>query len=348
MLETKSDRKIVIGLHRLWHSGYPAVAYTIYARAIGCDCYMFYPADVDLINRKINAHVYRDGKWVDEVREYPDVIDNGDKFLNSTLDKPMLVHTPHTGYLVANKKNISDWIEADPVLRKYMIPYFEIKNGRDAVERIDKSTAPLFFKPTHGSLGQGIMMVSRLSDGNYELTEDKSRKVLTLQELNELMKKTLTKPYIAQRYIKSCLSSGMPFDVRIHVRRDKTTQWHIVKIYARVSLANALTSNLATGGSMMDGKTLLRLHLGKDLGDRTYNRIVELGKIIPERLQRTFRGHNFNALGIDLGIEADGSIFLFEINDYPGSQYFMLEAASYAIDYAKTLAFNPDLAFPEV
>ena len=58
--------------------------------------------------------------------------------------------------------------------------------------------------------------------------------------------------------------------------------------------------------------------------------------------------HNIDALGIDVGIESDGGMYFFEINTFPGAKFFYLEDAIAVVDYARTLALNPDLAFPEV
>lgn len=38
--------------------------------------FYFSPEDVDIRNKKINAQVFKHGKWVRKIVDYPDIVDN--------------------------------------------------------------------------------------------------------------------------------------------------------------------------------------------------------------------------------------------------------------------------------
>ena len=272
-LEHSPERKIVIGMQRSSYPGYSAIACSVYAKSIGCDFYLFNSEDVDPINKTINAKVYKNGQWLREMRDYPDVVDNEGAFVRSEVGRQMFARIPYTYAGFGGKNDVSAWLETDPIFNKFLIPYALINNGAAAINYINRFTTPIILKPVYANQGHDVMRVTLLSDGNYEIVEDHATKVVALQDLSALLNTVVTKPYIAQKYIKSCLSSGIPFDVRIHVRRNKQAQWDIVKTYVRIGLAKMLTSNVAGGGGVADAQTFLRSHLGKTLGDRTYRRL---------------------------------------------------------------------------
>ena len=321
-----------------------AVAMAIVAKSVDCDFFLFYPNDVDPINRKIHARVYSNGAWHKEFRDYPDVLNNDGEFLKTAVGAQMVSQIPYTYTVFGGKAVVFDKLSRDDFCKRFVIPY-EIVNGVDEAMNFIERNPSIVLKPVYGNQGRSILKISRTSENNFEVLEDHSQQIFSDQQLRDFLTKILTRAFVAQRFINSRTASGIPFDVRVHIQRGKLAKWFITKIYVRLGLSKAITSNIAGGGGLADAKPFLISNFGEELGADIYKRLEHLGLALPEKLQRSYQ-HNIDAIGLDVGIEPDGALYIFEVNSGPGSKFLYLEHAIHAIDYAKSLAENPKLAYP--
>ncbi|MDR0239622.1 MAG: YheC/YheD family protein, partial [Deltaproteobacteria bacterium] len=244
----------------------------------------------------------------------------------------LLKEIPYNAQLLGGKAKVFQYLSRDEELKKYIIPY-DIVRTPDAALRFADAHERIVLKPVRGSQGRKAFSIARVAHGDYELVADHDTTIVSAAELKAKLEKILDRNYIAQRYVASRTSAGMPYDIRVHTCRGKDAKWTIVKVYARCGIAKNLTSNLAGGGASADAEDFLPSHFGPERGRRVYEKIHKLGQMLPERLQKLY-DHPLNSLGIDIGVDADDAIYLFEVNSRPGSAGFYLEHAVPVVDYA--------------
>ncbi|MFC0211021.1 YheC/YheD family protein [Paenibacillus chartarius] len=176
-------------------------------------------------------------------------------------------------------------------------------------------------KPTHKWGGQGILFVSRLDDGSYEVqTDNKTKKLSTLQATYAYINKVKLSPwYIVQQYIPLATVDKRPFDIRVMVQRRHgggswTVTGKLAKIAgsgyqvtnARRSRGTVATVKSAFGRSSVND-TVSFEHLEKELDDYALR--------IARKLQLAYPG--IRTMGLDMGIGTDGGVWLIEANFTP-------------------------------
>ncbi|WP_348968049.1 YheC/YheD family protein [Staphylococcus pettenkoferi] len=65
-------------------------------------------------------------------------------------------------------------------------------------------------------------------------------------------------------------------------------------------------------------------------------RLEQLCVSFPKRFER-FYDYELDALGIDLGVNPHGEVGLFEVNTYPGQQFFYAEDSEVRVSYYQYL-----------
>ncbi len=108
---------------------------------------------------------------------------------------------------------------------------------------------------------------------------------------------------------------GSPFDIRILMQKDGTGAWRRTKIYARVAAKGRLTSNLSRGGTGYYVGSLLAYPFGR-ARRRLRARSIWRRKTIVHALDEVFETP-LGELGLDLGIDRKGRIWLIEVNAKP-------------------------------
>lgn len=157
-------------------------------------------------------------------------------------------------------------------------------------------------------------------------------------EIASYLEQYVAKKYIVQPYIQSRTEEGLPFDIRIHVRRGKDGQWMPVKVYPRIGRGDGITSNLSQGGSIAQLKPFLKRQFMQN-SIKIEKELNKLAVEFPTYFQRAY-DKPLAALGLDIGIDEKGKLWLFEVNPYPGSTMFELESQQVAMGYAKYIAIS--------
>ena len=173
-----------------------------------------------------------------------------------------------------------------------------------------------FLKPTEGSQGKGILRVRKVR-GMYEWrrggrTHRTARFDSLYQGVARIQRR---KRYIMQPDLHLATLRGSPFDIRILMQKDGSGEWQRTKIYARVAAKGRLTSNLSRGGSSFFLGSVLRARFGK-ARRRLRAKIDEAAKTIVHALDEVF-DTPLGELGLDLGIDRRGRIWLIEVNAKP-------------------------------
>ena len=237
--------------------------------------------------------------------------------------KQFLRSLPHVKYF--NEGFFDKWalyqkMASHETLAQYL-PVTRQLTGPQSLKAFLEEHGSTFLKPTEGSQGKGIVRVRRLR-GMYEWRrggrDHRTHRFDTLyQGIARIQRR---KRYIMQPDLHLATVGGSPFDVRILMQKDGTGMWKRTKIYVRVAPKGRLTSNLSRGGTAMGLGWVLRYRFGK-ARRRVRASIDQAAKTIVHALDEVFDSP-LGELGLDLGIDRRGRVWLIEVNAKPFRKVF--------------------------
>ncbi|WAH37298.1 YheC/YheD family protein [Alicyclobacillus dauci] len=107
--------------------------------------------------------------------------------------------------------------------------------------------------------------------------------------------------------------NGRPFDIRVLCQRGDDNQWLIAGSLARVGRKDSIVSNIGTGhGEVFAVDSLLsQLYQNKSVRSRIKHTLDDISNAICSMLDGYWQ---FEEVGLDLGLTAKGSVWLFEVN----------------------------------
>ena len=338
MLHHRRDPKTVI----------KAYSYAAVAKAEGVRFFYFSPGTVNFVNRSIRGQVYENGRWQERIMPFPDVIYNAgspEKLAKSKeiVDK-LKSEIPFTTHSIGNKWNTNERLLEAKEFSNYLIPS-EIVKRVDTFHKFIASFQRVVFKPIDGRKGQGILFISKI-ENRYEVRAGAESAIYTKQQLNALLNEKLAAgTYILQPYIKSVTKSGLVYDFRLHVQKNGEGKWTITTIYPRIAPKGSIIANINSGGYT----NYLDPFLQQEFEDEAFNirRMLEhfslaLASHLDE-LQMVQHGEVIDEIGIDVGLDENLKIWMYEVNWRPGCPptfYLELDVVINNIQYAKYIAEN--------
>lgn len=323
-------------------------AYAAVAKAEGVNFFYFTPGSVNFINRSIKGQVYEDGIWVARIMPFPDVIYNAgspEKLAKSrNVIQKLKREIPFTTHSIGNKWGVNERLKEAGEFSSYLIPS-EIIKDTEAFFKFVTAFKKVVFKPIDGRKGKGILFITKKDEG-YELTKDSTHFNYSKQELEGLIKSKLSSgAYILQPYIQSVTKSGQVFDFRLHVQKNGEGKWIITTIYPRVAPKGSIIPNINNGGFT----NYLDPFLQQEFKEEAFNirRTLEhfslsLANHIDE-LQMIQYGEMIDEIGVDIGLDENFKIWIYEVNWRPGCPpafYLELDVVINTIKYAVYLAKN--------
>ncbi|WP_163858908.1 YheC/YheD family protein [Paenibacillus elgii] len=186
--------------------------------------------------------------------------------------------------------------------------------------RMLKSYSTIFIKPNHGSGGNGIIRVNRVRNG-YEVRCGLRRTRVGPASLYKTIQSYLqpSGQYLVQRGLRLARYKGSIFDARIYMQKPNK-KWEISGMAARVAAPRRFVTNYHKGGHGVQLKPVLsRLFKDRKKVNNTLQKITT----ISHHMARTInKRHAIRELGVDLGIEKNGRIWIIEANSKPGHMLF--------------------------
>jgi hypothetical protein len=179
----------------------------------------------------------------------------------------------------------------------------------------------VFLKPITGSLGKGILRISRTRSG-YQISSSSVVGVTNREfsNLNALVTaisgKMRTGKFQVQQGLNLIEVGGRPVDFRALVQKNISNRWKVTSIVARTAGNNRFVSNVAQGGTVgAVGQTVSKSNISKNkTGVST--RLRQAALTIASGID-THIPYHFGELGIDLALDQDGRVWLLEVNSKP-------------------------------
>lgn len=214
-----------------------------------------------------------------------------------------------------SKWKIAKLLQSDPHAKKY-IPETHFFTGADVIIKMLEKFSSVFLKPVRRSLGLGIIKIIKGSSNKYTAyfnSEGKNQKIdgdmdLILRKLEDVMG---TRSYIVQQGISVALIDEKPFDLRVTMQKDGKGEWMFSRCSARIAAPGNIVTNVAAGGRGVSAVKVLRT-IFNDKIEPVMNEVENAGLTIAKALDS--RLDNIGDLGLDIGLDINGRVYLFEVN----------------------------------
>lgn len=214
-----------------------------------------------------------------------------------------------------SKWKIAELLQRDPSAKEY-IPETHLFRGPEDIIKMLKKYPMVYLKPVRRSLGLGIIKMEKNTEDNYtayyningvnQKTNGDVNYILT--QLSELMGK---RGYIVQQGISVALYRDNLFDLRVTIQKDGAGKWSFIRWTSRVAAPGNIVSNVAAGGKGVPAEKVLGEIFDGEI-QTIKNEVIHAGLVIAEALDKKLK--DIGDLGLDIGIDMDGGIYLFEVN----------------------------------
>ncbi|MFU1798016.1 YheC/YheD family protein [Paenibacillus azoreducens] len=299
-------------------------------RRQGAYVYFFTPDHIQEGSNSIHGWVYDNG-WIRATMPIADVINN--RLTTRKMEnKPSVQHfmkevKSRYGTHVFNerfldKNEVFDTLKADQALARFM-PESYLLRGLATLKKMCQQYPVVFLKPVRGSLGKGIIRISRQPDGTYQTlaTSVGGPRKQTYASISKLFAglsgKMKTTRYQIQQGLTLIDHAKRPIDFRALVQKNGAGIWSVTSIVARIAGGNHFVSNLARGGTLSSVKEAVsKCILPSEVKNTAYAKLHRASLDIARGIDNLIPAH-FGELGIDLAMDSSGKIWLLEVNSKP-------------------------------
>lgn len=300
--------------------------YAIAAKKEGAELLYFSPKCVNFKTRTINGYVYDEeaSDWIKVNHRFPDVIYNigSPQKLSRSQDivDRLKTEIPFTSYSVGNKITVYRRLKESSLFNKYLIPTKTVSSPQDIFNFLN-TYHKLVFKPTNGHRGNGVTFIEK-SSNLYKVQYDDENHLYSQKELINFIQKSLQKSnYLVQPYINSRTKDGHAYDLRLHVQKNGEGRWVIATMYAKISPSDSIVTNGHRGGICVSLNHFL-MHEFPDCSYEMQETLEHFALHLADHLdelQLKYHSKKLDELGIDVGIDEDNRIWLYEVNWLPGT-----------------------------
>ncbi|CAG7644597.1 YheC/YheD family protein [Paenibacillus allorhizosphaerae] len=185
-----------------------------------------------------------------------------------------------------------------------------VNYSKSNLRRMMKQYDSLYIKPQKGSVGDGIMKLSRGHSGKWVAQLPRRTHAGTKKNARKIVHQAAKrKPYLIQEGISLAKYRGKPYDIRVSVQRGGDGNWHVTGIVGKVARKGSHVTNLARGGKAVKCNILFQsLNHPKGVSDSVKQLSLRITKYLGKRLNR------LADVGLDIGVNRQGKPYFIELN----------------------------------
>src|SRR5690606_38519835 len=181
----------------------------------------------------------------------------------------------------------------------------------------------VYLKAVGGSLGNGTMDITPVGGGRWRLRYNPGpgrTRTAYLPSFGALWEAVLRlvrgRPYLAQQAIALARVQGRPFDLRLLVQKQPDGQWRCTGGAARVAGPGQITTHVPRGGRRMAMDAALAAAFGPAAARELAQRAAALAQQAARAMEAAL-GREFMEMSLDLGIDEQQRLWIFELNSKP-------------------------------
>lgn len=322
--------------------------------------YVFTPEMINWQTKTVSAWYFKNSRWSAHPSPLPDVV--YERIPNRKAESLARVKSciqrlkNRENCLIFNQGFFNKWsvhlLLSNHPKTAAMIPETYLSPTLATIENMLKKHYMVYLKPSGGSLGLGIFRITyHPKEGYYCRFHQGEQNVLhRFQTLEKCIQHYFAhqpgrfRKYLVQQGIRLIKHHQRAVDFRIHLHKDSNANWQVVAIGSKMAGTGSVTTHIRTGGAVLSTYDLLR-HVFQQNANAMEIKLKQKAKMIAQVLEEQIDGP-LGELGMDIGIDQNGHIWLFEINAKPGRHIFHHPtlrkagrlSAKYITDYSLKLA----------
>lgn len=296
--------------------------------------YMFCPDKINPQSETITGEAYdhTHKKWVAAQFPVPDFIyDRCFHGLARQSEKArykiswLQNHSKFLGFGLPGKSEIHQSLTTISSMSRFLPPVKKVYEAEEIWKELYVH-GKIMLKPEFGSRGIGIYLLSIKGGGWVVRMTKKEQGYARFFDNKTTLNRWLTNlleeyPYVTQPYLQLSNSEDEPYDLRILLQKDSENNWVERGRGVRVGRKHCITANLAAGARAFSFDTLLQAYPA-DLQPRISKSIHDIVQLLPRELEARF--NRLFEIGVDIGIDKQGSVWLLDINSKPGRKIIEL------------------------
>ncbi|BCU81023.1 endospore coat-associated protein YheC [Polycladomyces abyssicola] len=305
---------------------------------VGIRVIVFCPKDVNWARRSVSAWHYstRRGQWIAAIYPLPHLIYDRCYYTNARhyLDYKPYVNRLATdpqirllGRPLGGKWQTYLFLAKDPDLRPHLPETRRLTTMQDLYTILGRYRSAVI-KPNGGSHGQGVAAILPGKDGIRVHGRTRGNRTFDDRLVNRsqmeqwISQFTQGTRYVVQPYLPLCTTDGRPFDVRILIQKSERGDWVRTGMAVRVGKPQTLTSNLHGGGKAVKAEWFFSRQYEPELRTHILERLEWLSTQVPMQIEA--RHGRMVEVGLDVGVDPQGRVWLLEVNSKPGRSVFLL------------------------
>ncbi|WP_194165647.1 YheC/YheD family protein [Oceanobacillus sp. CFH 90083] len=307
---------------------------SIEAKSKGISILYMNPSDINEDNHTASGLILDGDTWEMAERNIPEIIDVSAFCLKY---KQKISYLQERAYLTEDGKNkiskesVQKMLEEDLHFQKHAIPTARCKTF-SIIKGFLMKYGEVMVKPVYSPPGENVYKISQVDKDAFVVCHQNSSAEMTMKETFAYFQDIISKhKYIVQKYIPSETEQGEPFNCHIHLEKNKEGHWVIVKKYIRVGTAQQISPNNQHEAATFDTDVFLKQTFKEDTA-MIDDYLDSFALNIAKKIEKT-RKKELATLGLDIGIDKNQNLFLFESNSAPDASLLKEEAARLRTDY---------------
>lgn len=191
---------------------------------------------------------------------------------------------------------------------------------RSLMKRYGKVTA----KPGRGEGGVGVISITATGGETYKVHYGSHIKTISgFSSMYAYVKsKTKGASYIVQRTIHLAKVNGRPFDARVMLQRSRSSGWALTGKLAKIAGPGYFITNIKRSkGKVVSLPTAIReSNIRGAPVSRIQSQMDRIGLKTAAQLRKYYP---IRILGLDVGIDRDGKVWIIEANFKPSKDLFL-------------------------
>lgn len=309
------------------------------------DFFYFYPGDVKEATRTIRGKEWNGTKWVYNTFDYPDVVYDrmrrrGSDQFGNIYEK--LAGIPMTHTLIGKsmyKTKVYNLLLDDPELQQIVIPFITMREPEEVITFIHQHQ-PVVLKADRGAKGENTF-TAEFKGELLEVFDQTYIHQMDTEQTMALVKLLIERRYCAQKLVQSSTAiQDFPFYIRVHIAKNGKNEWIVAFCSAGISLKSnmKIVNSKKTLMVSTTWNRFLEHQFGEEVNgpmdQKIQNTALQLARYLEKKI-----GSGFHEIGLDIGIDEDRNIWLFEAGiGLPSTLFHYTELARPAIEYSLYLA----------